>query len=226
MYQKILLSILSMMLLHGCSGGLHGNYFKKSANNKWIDAKGFEGGKRSHLYNKKYIALAKKNIMSDDIEEDEEDLPETMSAAQRNRQMYLKMIERDAANKRKPSKRFDEYQSTFNNGSNDANTYPSLVDISKLSDKDTEQSALQQELIQIKAMLSDAKKDMVKYKCPMETKGSRDVVAQSTEQPKKDRNNNIVKARLQVVDDNSDIVTSKKQNAEQAQETFARPSAI
>ncbi len=61
MLKQIIIATLGLLVLSGCADGFRG-YFKKSANNKLIDNKGFEGGKRKPLYNKKYINTAKQNL--------------------------------------------------------------------------------------------------------------------------------------------------------------------
>ena len=55
MLKKIVIFSTLAMLLSACVTGPDG-YLKRSANNKIIDRKGFKGGKRAPLYNKKYIS--------------------------------------------------------------------------------------------------------------------------------------------------------------------------
>ena len=55
MLKKIVIFSTLAMLLSACVTG-PGGYLKRSANNKIIDRKGFKGGKRAPLYNKKYIS--------------------------------------------------------------------------------------------------------------------------------------------------------------------------
>ena len=56
MLSKAIILILSAFLLSSCVTGPEG-YFKKSANNKIFDRKGFVNSKRAPLYNKKFIAI-------------------------------------------------------------------------------------------------------------------------------------------------------------------------
>ena len=72
MLSKAIIFILSAFLLSSCVTGPEG-YFKKSANNKLFDRKGFKNGKRAPLYNKKYIVKAKQNVANNDYEDDEEE---------------------------------------------------------------------------------------------------------------------------------------------------------
>ncbi len=160
MLRKTIITVLGLFLLSGCTDGFRG-YFKKSANNKIIDTKGFEGSKRQPLYNKKYISMAKRNVTEENFDDDEEDLlseadTETINPTLRNRQMYLKMVKQDADRKRRQKLNQDK-------------DYPSLnlaSDRVKKRNSDEENSKLHKELEQIKAMLHETKKDLEKYSCP------------------------------------------------------------
>lgn len=59
MLKKVLIFTILISFLSACVTGPD-DYMKRSANNKIFDRKGFKGGKRAPLYNKKYIAQAKK----------------------------------------------------------------------------------------------------------------------------------------------------------------------
>ncbi|WP_250310616.1 hypothetical protein [Rickettsia endosymbiont of Oedothorax gibbosus] len=163
MLKKIIIIVLGLSLLSGCTDGFRG-YFKKSANNKIIDNKGFVGGKRPPLYNKKYIAMAKRNVMEENFDDDEGDLfseyhTETINPTLRNRQMYIKMVKQDAESNEKRKK-------------NQEKEYPSLNsanDKLKKQNNDKNDQAnnnLHKELEQIKAILRETKKDLEKYRCP------------------------------------------------------------
>lgn len=160
--------IFSLLLLSGCTDTFRG-YFKKSANNKLIDAKGFEGGKRKPLYNRKYISLAKKNVVEENFDDEEDinwDNDEQIEPSIKNRQMYMDMIKRDA--KRKKRQRFETYRSSYTTD-NQGDTYPSLTKANqKVQEQNNDDQKVQKELEQIKAMLNEAKKDLAKYKCPMQ----------------------------------------------------------
>lgn len=169
MLRHILGIALSLLLLSGCTDGFKG-YFKRSANNKLIDTKGFEGGKRRPLYNRKYISLAKKNVVEDNLDEDDGDLDETTiespSSSKANREMYIDMAKREAAKKKNRS-RMQKYQESYSEPNNNDETYPSLAHASEKSKgKNYDDQELQKELSEIKSMLHDAKKDLAKYKCP------------------------------------------------------------
>jgi hypothetical protein len=163
MLKKVIIIVLGVSLLSGCTDGFRG-YFKKSANNKIIDSKGFAGGKRPPLYNKKYIAMAKRNVMEENFDDDEGDLlseydTETINPTLRNRQMYLKMVKQDAErNEKRKQNQEKEYPSL--NSANDK--------LKKQNNDKNDQANnnLHKELEQIKAMLRETKKDLEKYKCP------------------------------------------------------------
>ena len=150
--KAITLTIITTML-SACTTG-PGGYLKRSANNKLFDRYGFEGKKRSPLYNKKYISRAKKNILRNNIDEDldEEDyLQEEQSPSQNNIEMYKEMIDYDMKKKQRRS-------------------YPSVSDAKNRIDPrvHTQNLELQDELNQIKAMLRDTRKEMASYRCPTE----------------------------------------------------------
>ncbi|MCC8417622.1 MAG: hypothetical protein LN588_03840 [Rickettsia endosymbiont of Bryobia graminum] len=177
MPQKIIIIILGLFLLSGCSDNFR-DYFKRSANNKLIDRKGFEGSKRAPLYNKKYIATAKRNVVEENFD-DEEDLcsefeTETVNPIiRRNRKMYLKMVQKDADRIRKEQEEIDDQGCTLlATASNKVNR----------RNKEDTNTKLQKELDHIKAMLHDTKKDLERYKCPSEAaKNIKDEKIESSE---------------------------------------------
>ena len=168
-YKEAVAIIFSLLLLSGCTDTFRG-YFKRSANNKLFDSKGFEGGKRKPLYNRKYISLAKKNIVEENFDDDTEiglDDEEQIDPSIRNRQMYKDMVKREAA--RKKRQRFEAYKSPYNTIDDQDGTYPSFSKASKrVQEQNNNDQTVQRELEQIKAMLNEAKKDLAKYKCPMQ----------------------------------------------------------
>jgi hypothetical protein len=160
MFSKAIILILSGFILSSCVTGPDG-YFKKSANNKIFDRKGFVNGKRAPLYNKKFIAKAKQNVANDDYEIDEEeeynDLLENENISQANRDMYRRILEQEVESKylKKDAKEKTK------------KPYPVLVRNSPRSDAEyNDDSDLRAELDQIKAMLSETKNEMANYKCP------------------------------------------------------------
>ena len=171
MLQKIIILITSAFLLSGCADGFKG-YFKKSANNKWIDSKGFHGNKRKPLYNKKYINLAKRNVLDENYDDSDDDLDqddfyEMRSPTRENREMYKSMLKNDA--KRRQRQKLEQ-PAARNLSDYNEDDYPSL---NKANDrvartKYDDNSQLQKELAEIKAMLTDAKSDLTKYKCPID----------------------------------------------------------
>ena len=94
MLKKAIILTLLTSLLSACVTGPEG-YLKRSANNKIFDRQGFQGGKRETLYNKRYITQAKKNILSDNIEDDidENEFSETEKQSRDNIEMYKAIID-------------------------------------------------------------------------------------------------------------------------------------
>lgn len=158
--------IISLFCLSSCADGVK-TYFKKSANNKLVDTAGFDGGKRKPLYNKKYIELAKKNVVEknfaeEDAEEDSDefafenyqrDLPE-----KRNRSFYMRMIKSDSGKNKKK---------TYGSSGAKSDTYPSLKEADKkISGNDIDTAKLRKELEEIKSSLDQTRAELSKYKCP------------------------------------------------------------
>lgn len=165
MFNKIIVLILSTFVLSGCVDSFRA-YFKKSANNKVFDSKGFKGGKRTPLYNKKYVNLAKKNILEDNFdeedEEDTEDNPyEQQNSSQTNRQMYMDMIRQDYMRKKQKKGKSKKYHED----------YPALTEANDKvnANKNSNSANLEKEIAEIKSMLDDAKKELSKYKCPLQS---------------------------------------------------------
>ena len=166
MLKKAITLTIITSILSACVTGPEG-YLKKSANNKLFDMRGFEGGKRSPLYNKKYISQAKKNILTnnldEDMEEDRDNLYEDEDPSQENIEMYKAMIAADIERKEKKNKKNSRW-----NNKKKAQSYPSVVDAKDSIDPKihAQNLELKEELEQIKAMLNETKKEMASYKCP------------------------------------------------------------
>ena len=160
MLSKAIIFILSAFLLSSCVTGPEG-YFKKSANNKLFDRKGFKSGKRAPLYNKKYIVKAKQNVANNDYEDDEEEydsLLENENISQANRDMYRRILEQEVESKYLGKGRKEKTNKA----------YPVLVRNSSRPDSEynDDNLELRAELDQIKAMLSETKNEMANYRCP------------------------------------------------------------
>jgi len=158
--QKIILIIMAL-LISGCSEFS----LKRSASNKLVDFKGFEGSKRRPLYNKKYISRAKNNIRANDYDEDDygddsDDMDEISNPASSNRAMYRDMVIAEAKRKSQQSRL---------GMSNDRMGYPKLGDAKSIvNEGDTKSSQdLQREISELKKMMTETKRDLVKYRCPM-----------------------------------------------------------
>lgn len=167
LFRKLLSFTILAYFLAACSSGPEG-YLKRSANNKIFDRKGFKGGKRAPLYNKKYVAKAKKNVMNNEYDEnDEEDYDdESENVSRENIEMYKMMIEEDLQNNPNNSRKKSRRKNPRSH-----NTYPSIVKASNKinyddSHSNNSNSELRDEIDQIKSMLEDAKRDLSSYKCP------------------------------------------------------------
>ena len=165
MLKKIIIFSTLAMFLSACVTGPEG-YLKRSANNKIIDRKGFKGGKRAPLYNKKYISQAKKNVVTGEYEYDEfndldDDNSEEENTSKDNIAMYKAMIDHDLSQDRKNKK--------DSKWSKNKNSYPSLRKSSHRlndDDEDMQNMELREELNQIKSMLHDTKREMANNRCP------------------------------------------------------------
>ena len=160
MLKKIIILFLGMFLLSACTDNFR-SYFQRSANNRLVDSKGAKGGKRKPVYNNKYITLAKKNIVEDNLDYDNDNdddhdrdsplIGERVDPVKRNHEMYLEMIKRDIARQKAES--------------GDDMTLSRANKKVRKDDSDKEKK-MQEELKQIKAMLRETKRDMSKYTCP------------------------------------------------------------
>ena len=168
MLKKAITLTIVTSILSACVTGPEG-YLKRSANNKLFDTKGFQGGKRAPLYNKKYISQAKKNILTnnldEDMDEERDDLYEDSNPSQENIEMYKAMIDADIERKRK-----EKNKSSWWWNRKKKQSYPSITDANDRVDPRThaQNLELREELNQIKAMLNDAKREMASHKCPTE----------------------------------------------------------
>lgn len=172
MYKRIVLIFIAFVISSCTDWSV-----KRSASNKLFDTKGFEGSKRRPLYNKKYIDQAKKNIRTNNYDEDYEDEDdEVIAPSSLNRSMYRDMIEeerRKANLKKKNGKRnLSEYDDKYPRLS-DANTR------SKAPDRTSEED-MKNELQEIKKLLDSTRKDMVKYRCPLEEQANKEKSRQSS----------------------------------------------
>ena len=157
MIKKILLLTGVILLVTGC-GNLE---LKKSASNKLFDTKGFDGSKRKPLYNGKYIDRAKRNVVEGNYDEDIPDIDEPdefVDPYTQNRIMYSNMVKNERSNRGKNKKSRTE-------------PYPNIGharDIAMSENKNDSNVELKQELAEIRSMLVSAKKDLAKYKCPLQ----------------------------------------------------------
>lgn len=158
---RIISLLLPFLILSSCTYRTNES-LQRSANNKLFDRKGFQGGKRAPLYNKKYITQAKQNILRGEYDDEYDDEEfEAQDAASRNVSIYKEMIERevDKRQRNKRSKNRDIHR----------RAYPSIIKANaKVEHNESHNTNLElrEELEQIKSMLKDAKKDISSYKCP------------------------------------------------------------
>lgn len=160
MLKRLVVMFLGLFFLSGCTDSFRG-YHKKSANNKLIDNKGFQGGKHPPLYNKKYVKIAKKNVIEENFDDDDDELvgehdTETINPALRNRQMYLQMVKQDADRVRKQK---------IGSGKDSSNTLGSASAKINKENLAKDEAKIAKELEQIKLMLKETKKDLERYRC-------------------------------------------------------------
>ncbi|MDX1917022.1 MAG: hypothetical protein SFT68_03470 [Rickettsiaceae bacterium] len=152
---------LSSMIL-SC-GVFYPQDLKKSANDKYFDARGFDRAKRKPLYNKKYISKAKTNIINNnydyDDDVDEENLPPSYKNIQRYRQMVRARHAREYR-QRAPEYLDDEYY------------YAEPVDVptarkrfSEVSKSEEDKQNLESEIKEIKSLLEETRDHFAKTKC-------------------------------------------------------------
>jgi hypothetical protein len=175
--KAIIFSILAL-LVAGCSSGPD-DYFKRSANNKIFDRKGFQNSKRPPLYNKKYIAQAKKNILNGDYNDDEAE-DEVEDPSYDNIEMYKAMIEEDLNDMNQKNRRRKK---------SNRSVYPSIVDANdKISVEDQSSNLeLREEITQIKSMLDDARRELASYKCPATKELEENSIKEQTPTPSKNQ---------------------------------------
>lgn len=167
MLKNALVLLLSIFILSSCVTGPDA-YFKRSANNKLFDRKGFKGEKRSPLYNKKYIEKAKRNVATGNYEDGDDDdayldneynPSNSENVSLENREMYRKMIEEDI--ERQSNKRQSKRSSTRDL------EYPSISKANSGFYEDrNENRDLKKELEEIKSILNETKRDLSNRKCP------------------------------------------------------------
>lgn len=157
-----LLTVLAL-ITSGCVTGPKG-YLKRSANNKLFDRQGFQGGKRTPLYNKKYISRAKKNVASgkydddefwDDVEYEEEDI------ALANREIYREMLKKDLEERNGKKRGWSLF-----GRKEQKPEYPLTAQAGYIMDHHNANEDLKQELAEIKAVLHQTKRDFASLKCP------------------------------------------------------------
>lgn len=159
------------------------DHLKRSANNKLFDSKGFKGSKRAPLYNKKYIAQAKKNVMIKNYDEDEDEEYEDAeidNPVQDNIEMYKAMIQQDLSNERHGNKSAKPIEKN-------KHIYPSLIeskDKSEINAQSMDAQQIQQELEKIKLILQETKQEMAKSKCPAARQKENDEYNSATKENK------------------------------------------
>ena len=91
------LFILSFLVVLASCAQNPDKALKRSANGRLLDVNGFDGGKRRPVYNKKYIAKAKKNVVEKEFDNDDldDEFDEIYNPSVYHRQMYEKMVKRD-----------------------------------------------------------------------------------------------------------------------------------
>jgi hypothetical protein len=148
---------------------------KRSANNRLLDTQGFHGKKRRPLYNNKYIDKAKHNVARSELDMDEYDEDEqylgNLNPSIKNRYMYEDMVEEDMESEKViRAKKRAAYLKTLEKRDKYYNL-GNARDRVRESGNDQENSELRVEIQEIKSMLDSARKDLVKYRCPVDEDG-------------------------------------------------------
>lgn len=162
---KIISVLCLSIIVSGCVTGPDG-YLKRSANNKLFDSRGFKGGKRTPLYNKKYVAQAKRNVVSGQYDDDEylfDPNSEEEDIALANREMYREMVREDHDPNRSRRSRWSLFSRPKK-----SDRYPVTNQASHMimEQEDESKEHLKKELNEIRSMLKEARKDFASYKCP------------------------------------------------------------
>ena len=156
---KFFVCLLLPLLIISCNYDPQG-YLKRSANNKLLDAKGFQKTKRMPLYNKKYIQRAEQNIKENNIQDEDDDVyagyesDEVSNYSKVNEEIYEDML---------------RMQETKQRLGNKKQKYPTVSEMTKqLSNpiyNNEETTQLRNELSQLKQMLKETRELLAKYKC-------------------------------------------------------------
>ncbi len=156
MTRKTFILIILSFFLTNCSN-------ERSANNKMSDLKGLKGEKRFPLYNKKYIAQAKKNIMRNNYDEDQfidDELYENENVELQNIEMYKAMIHEESQQKREnddnASPSCNECSHSIAKANHKINTHTDYIKPIDLE--------LREEINNIKSMLNEARQELALYK--------------------------------------------------------------
>lgn len=168
---KFTLLIITTLTLSGCSNPFQ-TYFKHSANQKLIDAKGFKGKKRMPMYNKKYITKAQNNVTTSTPNNQEDDSDnvnpyydqdELQNYYKANRKMYEDMLEMNN-NKKYWSKPLNAK----------SKSEESLSEIVREGKKIEENKQIKSELAEIKKMLKKTMDDLSNVKNKEQTQKQTD----------------------------------------------------
>lgn len=112
---KYIYIILLAFILAGCVYNPDGA-LKRSKNNTLINSKGFYKTRKPPLYNIKYIEIAKKHVQEMTPEEMQyEDSENAINHNQRNKEMYLNMIEKHSKQKTKNKSQSHSHLNDYNN---------------------------------------------------------------------------------------------------------------
>lgn len=160
-----LLLLVVFALLSSCAQNPDG-VLKRSANDRLLDVNGFDGSKRRPIYNKKYIARAKKNVQEtvyeDEIEGDE--LDELYDPSVYHRQMYESMVERDREYNNKLRKKKKPYVKALNASSDRDKNALKEADMRLKDIPRRDVSAIEQEVQALRQMLEETKSELMQQR--------------------------------------------------------------
>ncbi|MFK7973412.1 MAG: hypothetical protein AB8B66_00915 [Rickettsiaceae bacterium] len=158
MLKKMVIFILLPIFLTACTKKVSEDLYSSGYTNRKV----FKDGRRSPLYNKKYIAQAKKNVRAGDYEIDDDlddDFSEEENISKDNVEMYKAMIKEEQEAQAIGSKK----QKNTNNNIKGNLSYPSLAKSRCRTDPEiyTQHLELKGELEQVKLELKETRQELM-----------------------------------------------------------------
>jgi hypothetical protein len=137
-------------------------YLKRSGNRKLVSNNNVYGQKRMPVQNKKYIQKAKRNIVENNYEDEEEEDEYNQNPSLINRKLYIQMIEQEKAHKLQEYRR-DRALREIEMEEKERQAQQKIIQSTQEAQK--AQKDLQLELQNIKAVLNETKEQMASITC-------------------------------------------------------------